>query len=70
METVGKVLLAAGAVLVVAGVIALLLARLGITRLPGDLVWRRGNVTVYAPIGAMVVLSILLTVLLNLFGRR
>ncbi len=70
METAGKVLLAIAAVLALAGAAFLLLGRLGVTRLPGDLVWRRGNVTVYAPIGLMLVLSVVLTVLLNLFGRR
>ena len=39
-------------------------------RLPGDIVWRRGNVTVYVPLGLMLLLSILLTLLLNLIFRR
>ena len=56
--------------LLVLGGIFLLLGRLGLDRLPGDLLFRRGNFTVYAPIGLMIVVSIVLTVLLNLFLRR
>jgi len=70
VETAGKVLLAIAALLALVGAAFLLLGRLGVTRLPGDLVWRRGHVTVYAPIGLMLLLSVVLTVLLNLFGRR
>jgi hypothetical protein len=33
-------------------------------------VWRKGNFTFYAPLGLMIALSILLTIALNLFGRR
>jgi hypothetical protein len=44
------------------------LDRLG--RLPGDLVFERGPVTVFIPIVSSLVISILLTVLLNLISRR
>ncbi len=69
METLGKALLAMGIVLLVAGAGVLVLARFGIGRLPGDIVVRRGNFTLYAPIGLMIVASILLTILLNLLRR-
>jgi Protein of unknown function (DUF2905) len=70
VSTVGKVLLALGVALALAGVVFLLLARFGVTRLPGDVVVRRGNFTLYAPLGLMLVLSVLLTIALNLFLRR
>lgn len=70
METAGKVLLAGAAVLAVAGVVALVLGRAGVDRLPGDLAFRRGNVTVWAPIGTMIVVSLVLTIVLNLWLRR
>jgi len=38
-------------------------------RLPGDLVYRRGNATVYFPLVTSIVLSLLLTLLLSLFRR-
>ena len=64
-------MLIGGAVLLlVLGGLFLLLGRLGFDRLPGDLSFRRGNVTVYFPIGLMILLSVVGTVLLNLFFRR
>ena len=64
-------MLIGGAVLLlVLGGLFLLLGRLGLDRLPGDLVFKRGNVTVYFPIGLMILLSVVGTILLNLFFRR
>ena len=57
-------------VLLVLGGLLLLLGRLGLDRLPGDLVFRRGNFTVYFPIGLMILLSVVGTIVLNLFLRR
>ncbi|HWQ22475.1 MAG TPA: DUF2905 domain-containing protein [Gaiellaceae bacterium] len=70
MATLGKILLAAGVALVLLGAAFLLLARLGVTRLPGDLVVRRESFTLYVPLGLMIVLSVLLTIALNVFLRR
>ena len=63
-------MIGAAILLLVLGGLFLLLGRLGLDRLPGDLVFRRGNVTVYFPIGLMILLSIVGTILLNLFFRR
>ena len=57
-------------VLLVLGGLLLLLGRLGIDRLPGDLVFKRGNATLYFPVGLMIVLSIVGTIILNLVFRR
>jgi multisubunit Na+/H+ antiporter MnhG subunit len=70
LEGLGKILIVAALVLVVLGAIFLLLGRLGIDRLPGDLVFRRGNATFYFPIGLMILLSVVGTIVLNLVFRR
>jgi DUF2905 family protein len=70
LEGIGKLLIGGAIVLLVLGVIFLLFGRFGFDRLPGDLVFRRGNFTVYAPIGLMILVSVLLTIFLNLFFRR
>jgi len=70
LEGIGKLLIGGAIVLLVLGGIFLLLSRFGLDRLPGDLVFRRGNFTVYAPIGLMILVSIVLTVVLNIFLRR
>ena len=70
----GRFLLITGLVLAAAGALLMLaprfpgLDRLG--RLPGDLVVERGPVTVFIPIVSSLVISLLLTVVLNLILRR
>jgi hypothetical protein len=70
METAGKVLLAFAIVLGILGLAALGLAKLGVERLPGTFSWRSDNVTIFVPIGLMVLVSVLGTIVLNLFLRR
>jgi multisubunit Na+/H+ antiporter MnhG subunit len=64
-------LLVAGAVvLLVLGGLFVLLGRFGVERLPGDLVFKWGNLTVYFPIGLMILLSVVGTIVLNVIFRR
>jgi Protein of unknown function (DUF2905) len=70
LEGIGKLLIGGAIVLLALGGLFLLLGRFGLDRLPGDLVFKRGHVTVYCPIGLMILVSIVATILLNLFFRR
>ncbi|HLY38019.1 MAG TPA: DUF2905 domain-containing protein [Candidatus Binatia bacterium] len=71
MQGLGRLLIVFGLVIVLAGVVLLVADRIpGLGRLPGDLVVRRGPVTFYFPLATSIVLSVLLTILLNLFWRR
>jgi hypothetical protein len=70
VENAARILLIAAVVLALVGGALLLGAKLGLGRLPGDIVVKRGNFTFYAPLGLMIVLSIVLTVVLNLILRR
>jgi hypothetical protein len=70
LEGLGRLLIGGAVVLLVFGFIFLLLGRFGVDRLPGDLAFRRGNLTVYFPIGLMILLSVVGTILLTLFFRR
>jgi len=63
------ILIAAGLLLVVAGLAWPWLSRY-LGRLPGDVVVRRGNFTFAFPIATCLVISVILTLLLWLFGRR
>jgi hypothetical protein len=67
----GRVLVIAGIVLVALGLLLLFTGRIpGLGRLPGDLVIHRGRVTVFLPLTTSIVLSLLLTLLINVFLRR
>ena len=64
----GRTLILIG--LLVAGVGLLMNLGLPIGRLPGDISFRRGNVGFYFPLVTSIIISILLTIILNWFGRR
>jgi Protein of unknown function (DUF2905) len=67
----GKLLIVLGGVAILAGALLLLADRIPwLGRLPGDIVVRRGPVTFYFPLVTSIVVSIVLTILLNLFWRR
>jgi hypothetical protein len=56
-------------VLLLAGIALTAFGGLGLGRLPGDFVYRRGNFTFYFPIVTSILLSIVLSLLLWLFRR-
>jgi uncharacterized membrane protein len=70
LEGVGKLLIGGAGVLLVLGGLLFLLGRFGVDRLPGDLVLRRGSFTLYFPIGLMILLSVVGTIVLNILFRR
>ena len=68
MEGAGKTLMILGAVVFVIG---LLFAKVpGLGRLPGDLYIRKGSFTFYFPFTTCLLLSLLLTLVLTLFGKK
>ncbi len=69
MQEAGRFLLIAGVVLALVGAALVVLGRIGIGRLPGDIVIRRPHVTIYVPIVTSLLLSLLLTALLRLLRR-
>lgn len=71
MQGAGRMLILLGVVAIVVGVGLLLAPRVPwLGRLPGDLVVQRERVTFYVPIATSIVVSLVLTLLLNLFFRR
>jgi hypothetical protein len=71
MQDVGRFLIVLGVVAVLVGALLTLAPRIPwLGRLPGDVVFSRGPVTVYLPLATSIVVSVLLTLLLNLFWRR
>lgn len=66
----GRILIVIGVVLVVLGLLAVLGVRLPFGRLPGDIAIEGERGGIYIPIVTMLVISVVLTVLVNVFLRR
>lgn len=63
----GKVVILVG--LVIAGLGALMSLGVPLGNLPGDLVYRRGNMTLYIPISTSIILSVVVTAVMMLLRR-
>lgn len=69
-DSLGKMLLFFGIFLAVTGGLMLLGGKLfGLGRLPGDIYIHRENFSFYFPVVTSIVLSLLLTIILNLIRR-
>ena len=66
----GRVLLVIGLVLVVVGGLAALGVRLPFGRLPGDIAIEGERGGIYIPIVTMIIISVVLTIVVNLIARR
>jgi di/tricarboxylate transporter len=63
----GKVLVVLGLLVVAVG--ALIMLGFPVGRLPGDIVYRRGNITFYVPVMTSLLASVVLTLILTFFRR-
>lgn len=69
-QGLGKILLVTAAMLAILGLILLLAGRVSfLGKLPGDILIKRENFTLYFPLTTFVVLSLVLTILVNLIIR-
>ncbi|PYQ00775.1 MAG: DUF2905 domain-containing protein [Acidobacteria bacterium] len=70
LSSVGRLLIIGGVMLAAVGVIVLLAGKVPLLgRLPGDIVYRKGGATFYFPLVTCLLLSLILSLLLNLFRR-
>jgi Protein of unknown function (DUF2905) len=75
MTDLGKILMGFGVVMLLLGGILLLAGSLSgkvpwLGRLPGDIYIQRGGGSIYIPLGTSLLISIVLTLILAVFGRR
>ncbi|WP_277713667.1 DUF2905 domain-containing protein [Bacillus atrophaeus] len=59
-----KILMILGAVLLIAGAVLHFVGKV-----PGDIFVKKGNVTFFFPVVTCIIISVVLSVLINLFGR-
>jgi hypothetical protein len=71
LQPIGRLLIIAGVVLAIIGVALVLGPRIPfLGRLPGDFQFESGNLRVFIPLGTMLLLSLILTIVLNVLNRR
>lgn len=71
MDSLARMLIVFGVVLALLGGLLLLAGKIPfLGRLPGDIIIRREHWSFYFPLTTSILLSILLTLLFSLFGRR
>ena len=67
---IGKLLLVVGALMMLLGAVFVLGPRIPfLGRLPGDILIQRDGATFYFPLVTMIILSVVLTILLNVAAR-
>jgi Protein of unknown function (DUF2905) len=70
MPEIGRLLLIMGILIAAVGLVFMVGGRIPfVGRLPGDVSFTRGNTHVYFPLATSIIVSLVLTVLLNLFFR-
>ncbi|HEX5039530.1 MAG TPA: DUF2905 domain-containing protein [Candidatus Limnocylindria bacterium] len=67
---IGRILIVVGIVLVVVGGLAVVGVRLPFGRLPGDIAIEGEHGGIYIPLGSMIVISVILTIVANFLLRR
>jgi ribose/xylose/arabinose/galactoside ABC-type transport system permease subunit len=66
---VQRFLIGLGLVILVTGIMGPILSRIGLGRLPGDIMFQRGGATFYFPVVTCIIISIVLSALFWLFNR-
>jgi hypothetical protein len=70
LSGLGRLLVLFAVVLALVGGVLILMGKGVLPRIPGNLSFGSGSLRVFIPLGACILVSVLLTVLLNLFFRR
>lgn len=65
-QTMGKMLIIIGAVSILVGILVYLGGRLGLGKLPGDILYSKGNFTFYFPLATSLIISLILTAIMFL----
>lgn len=70
MEGFGKFFVILGGIFILVGLFFLLFPKLPVFRLPGDIVIQKENFSFYFPIVSCILISVILSLILNIIFRR
>lgn len=70
-ESLGKALMTVGAILLIVGILIHFGGKVfNLGRLPGDIQYESGNIGFYFPVVSSIIISVVLTIILNIFFKR
>ncbi|MCL0068062.1 DUF2905 domain-containing protein [Peptococcaceae bacterium] len=70
-QSIGKIIFSIGILMVIVGGAMMLTGKFfNFGKLPGDIYIQKGNFTFFFPIATMILISIILTILLNILFRK
>lgn len=70
MSELAKLLILIGAIMLVSGLVMLGIQKLPFSdRIPGDIIVKKENVTLYFPLGTGIILSVLVSLILYLINK-
>ncbi len=70
MINIGKLIILLGVLLIGMGLLVMVFDRVGLGRLPGDIFYQKENFKVYIPVTTSLIVSLILTIILNILIRK
>ncbi len=70
MNELGKFFILLGILIIFVGIAITLVPKLPTWKLPGDILIRRDNTTIYIPIATSLIISLILTLIINILLRK
>lgn len=71
MTDLGKSLILIGGLIVLIGLAVSLLGKIpGLGKLPGDILIKKENITLYFPLATCILLSLIISILMHFFGKK
>lgn len=71
MTDLGKSLILIGGLIVLIGLAVSLIGKIpGFGKLPGDILIKKENITLYFPLATCILLSLILSILMHFFGKK
>ena len=64
-----KILIILGIIILIIGILYPYIKKLGFGQLPGDMIFKSGNSTFFLPIVTCIIISLILTIIINLFKK-
>jgi len=68
-SVVGKMVMSAGAIIFVIGIVLFLIGKTHIGSMPGDIIIKKGNFTFFFPVVTCIIISVVLSLISMLFRR-